>query len=1436
MGQSSNTTNLKNTYLYGHNHIENNYYFNYKNLKNNLDDPLFTGFTLSIDFDTSPLFHDNNYTFDNSLSEQIENYLKLNKDKILNEGGLFATSGEYFDDEKIAKIGYGLDRNTFYENNYYGAIEYIYMVDKGYKDTVDVDFLNSTWSEAGNKETDNVIITGGDSNIINIDDYSNSSGSHGFHDHPVLDSDDENFDDDPNYSDSNTSNSPSVPNKEAKDMPLLKNGSKGEDVKTLQRLLGGVDVDGKFGSKTEAAVKEFQQKNKLKVDGKVGPETWGKLLEQNKASNPPAKNETKTETELEKKQRELSEAENKLNEMNENASSDDKEDEDIINAYNSATENLANAQKKLQDIEKQIEKYKTKFVEIRTECKGYIDDYDGEGCNQLYTQYTQVVDNSKTDNVKIIVVEDSTEAKEDLAFNLWNLKSRAKKINTEQKLKMLGTSVDEAETKKDFIKNLNDTQSALNDKNEVGMSLTDIMNDIMENPSDYVKQLMIVEQLRNEVAALKIQSGDNDGEIPPTTIEDNDENNGGVNNNNRQSTPSDDSSQWSQWNYREYKVNADTPQTVIDMLGFMEDIKSITTQQPYLFTSVSGLDSAYNKYHQITDSYKGSGDDTITIDCVETLDMKMSAMFSKYFNAVYDRHYRRERVPTNLRRFNCSIFVHEIRNFRNALAKLNADKFSEKSEGDNASLKILELALQYMSCVEFKFYDCEIVPEDTGNIFGEISNEEGSGDFLHTSFSFKYGNCVINFLPFSDLISYYPVSTKENNSTEPNVTKWEVLEKDENGKTIIDEYGKSTGVVEDDEYGSTNNQISPEWMGNILFRDYTLDKYWKLYENETTEYIRNITTGGEGEEHVHFDNYTRRALGYPDLDLESQSTDFKYSQASYHSPEITQKQLGHVSAYDWWMNYHAKDPGFTYVDYLSQKSVEESYRQSHAVGRIVNQMMLGMSASTGEDPTGLTERFGFNVYGNTDASSIIDNLGNNVTENTESFNNTTYIPNNEDEIKVEDAPEDLGNIYSEEKLDPESTTTEINDFLDLESIQTGITDELGYNDIMGEPGRNVKDLGELKQDTKSKGNVDGLGNLYPESNTPTRDIDEIGTMEMSYTDGKTIDEIGKMDMSYTEGKDINDLGKFDMTGDEGKILNSIGELDMSYTEGKDVTSVGTLDMSYTDGKDVTSVGQVDLSYEDGVDVIELGKVDMSTPNGTIITDLGKMEDMEITPGKNVKEVGTLDMSSTQGKEVKEVGKMNMESTTGRTLSEIGQVNLSTPSGQTITEVGKVDISTPIGQPLNEIGKLDMSYTEGKDVKEIDQMDMSYTDGKDVTNVGKIDLSSTEGKYVDMIGKIDMTHSSGTPVSEIGQVDLNTNSGNIVNNIGQVDLTAPKGDVVTKIGSVNTKQESGDVINKIGKVDLSSNSPQTVSNIGNVNQQQSNNTIDEFNNLGNVFIS
>ena len=64
--------------------------------------------------------------------------------------------------------------------------------------------------------------------------------------------------------------------------PLLKRGSRGAYTRYLQQLLESKmipvsGIDGIFGSKTENAVRRFQQDNGLTVDGIVGTNTWNAL-------------------------------------------------------------------------------------------------------------------------------------------------------------------------------------------------------------------------------------------------------------------------------------------------------------------------------------------------------------------------------------------------------------------------------------------------------------------------------------------------------------------------------------------------------------------------------------------------------------------------------------------------------------------------------------------------------------------------------------------------------------------------------------------------------------------------------------------------------------------------------------------------------------------------------------------------------------------------------------------------------------------------------------------------------------------------------------------------------------------------------------------------------------------------------------------------------
>ena len=74
------------------------------------------------------------------------------------------------------------------------------------------------------------------------------------------------------------------------ELAVLKKGSKGEQVKTVQRILKGLGyamgtygpkrdgIDGDFGGTTQKHVIAFQKKNNLAADGVIGKATWEALL------------------------------------------------------------------------------------------------------------------------------------------------------------------------------------------------------------------------------------------------------------------------------------------------------------------------------------------------------------------------------------------------------------------------------------------------------------------------------------------------------------------------------------------------------------------------------------------------------------------------------------------------------------------------------------------------------------------------------------------------------------------------------------------------------------------------------------------------------------------------------------------------------------------------------------------------------------------------------------------------------------------------------------------------------------------------------------------------------------------------------------------------------------------------------------------------------
>jgi len=100
--------------------------------------------------------------------------------------------------------------------------------------------------------------------------------------------------------------------------------------------------------------------------------------------------------------------------------------------------------------------------------------------------------------------------------------------------------------------------------------------------------------------------------------------------------------------------------------AFKRGLDFVNRNCPYYFQSVSGLDQLLKtdikNYHKKGGAPKRAG--TLTIDCLESIDMRIFGLSELYRKAIYDYTYHRVMLPENLRKFRMWLIVTEIRNIQ----------------------------------------------------------------------------------------------------------------------------------------------------------------------------------------------------------------------------------------------------------------------------------------------------------------------------------------------------------------------------------------------------------------------------------------------------------------------------------------------------------------------------------------------------------------------------------------------------------------------------------------------------------------------------------------------------------------------------------------------------------------------------------------------------
>jgi hypothetical protein len=111
-----------------------------------------------------------------------------------------------------------------------------------------------------------------------------------------------------------------------------------------------------------------------------------------------------------------------------------------------------------------------------------------------------------------------------------------------------------------------------------------------------------------------------------------------------------------------YLKNIGDTQRYNYLKSFKDHLQKINLEIPWFFQEVVGLGDAWKHGYQEAEYKPKLGEDRkIAIKCLESIDLRMTALIDLYRKACFDWNYRREIVPKNLRQFTVYIYVYEAR-------------------------------------------------------------------------------------------------------------------------------------------------------------------------------------------------------------------------------------------------------------------------------------------------------------------------------------------------------------------------------------------------------------------------------------------------------------------------------------------------------------------------------------------------------------------------------------------------------------------------------------------------------------------------------------------------------------------------------------------------------------------------------------------------------
>ena len=202
---------------------------------------------------------------------------------------------------------------------------------------------------------------------------------------------------------------------------------------------------------------------------------------------------------------------------------------------------------------------------------------------------------------------------------------------------------------------------------------------------------------------------------------------------------------------------------------FQELLLDTNYWMPWYWQQLEGIDKV-GDYGSLKDPYKGGTDSRIKITTLESVDLRITALMDLYRKACFDYEFRREIIPSNLRKFQVSIFIQEIRNIQvdfgtlgNALNTFNqlsgaypggsALNIPFETPQQKAARETAEVSNEFGANMMFTLKYCEF---DSDKSYGSFASVNMSApepatqliEFTYDSIDESYLNPTIQNMPY----------------------------------------------------------------------------------------------------------------------------------------------------------------------------------------------------------------------------------------------------------------------------------------------------------------------------------------------------------------------------------------------------------------------------------------------------------------------------------------------------------------------------------------------------------------------------------------------------------------------------------------------------------------------------------------------------------------